>query len=96
LISVHWLLPLDKFAMRSVICMRRDPPSHRDLKPVNFLVKKGAYKLCQFGLAVFGHVDLQTPKERAEAKEVIKNTTTQMFRAPKMVDLYVANNLTQA
>ena len=69
---------------------------HRDLKPVNFLVKNGAYKLCDFGSATFGHVDLQTPSARSEAEEVIQKTTTQMFRAPEMVDLFMAKKLTQA
>jgi serine/threonine protein kinase len=69
---------------------------HRDLKPVNFLVKNGAYKLCDFGSATFGHVDLRTPSARSEAEEVIQKTTTQMFRAPEMVDLFMAKKLTQA
>ena len=68
---------------------------HRDLKPVNFLVKNGAYKLCDFGSAVFGHVDLRTSRARAEAEEVIEKTTTQMFRSPEMVDLYMSKKLTQ-
>ena len=69
---------------------------HRDLKPVNFLVKNGAYKLCDFGSATFGHVDLRTPSARSEAEEVIQKTTTQMFRAPEMVDLFMTKKLTQA
>jgi serine/threonine protein kinase len=80
----------------SYLHAQRPPIVHRDLKPVNFLVKNGAYKLCDFGSAVFGHVDLRTPKARAEAEEVIEKTTTQMFRAPEMVDLYSAKRLTQA
>ena len=80
----------------SYLHAQRPPIVHRDLKPVNFLVKNGAYKLCDFGSAVFGHVDLRTSKARAEAEEVIQKTTTQMFRAPEMVDLYMAKKLTQA
>ena len=80
----------------SYLHAQRPPIVHRDLKPVNFLVKNGAYKLCDFGSAVFGHVDLKTPKARAEAEEVIEKTTTQMFRAPEMVDLYSAKRLTQS
>lgn len=80
----------------SYLHAQRPPIVHRDLKPVNFLVKNGAYKLIDFGSAVFGHVDLRTPKARAEAEEVIEKTTTQMFRAPEMVDLYSAKKLTQA
>jgi serine/threonine protein kinase len=80
----------------SYLHAQRPPIVHRDLKPNNFLVKSGAYKLCDFGSAVFGHVDLRTPKARADAEEVIEKTTTQMFRAPEMVDLYTAKKLTQA
>eukprot|EP00536_Pseudo-nitzschia_multiseries_P002517 jgi/Psemu1/235765/estExt_Genewise1.C_340035 len=80
----------------SYLHAQRPPIVHRDLKPVNFLVKNGAYKLCDFGSAVFGHVDLRTPQARAEAEEVVQKTTTQMFRAPEMVDLYVAKKLTQS
>jgi len=80
----------------SYLHAQRPPIVHRDLKPVNFLVKNGAYKLCDFGSAVFGHVDLRTSKARSEAEEVVQKTTTQMFRAPEMVDLYVAKKLTQA
>ena len=80
----------------SYLHAQRPPIVHRDLKPANFLVKGGAYKLCDFGSAVFGHVDLKTPQARSEAEEVIEKTTTQMFRAPEMVDLYSAKKLTQA
>ncbi len=80
----------------SYLHAQRPPIVHRDLKPVNFLVKNGAYKLCDFGSAVFGHVDIRTQAARAEAEEVIQKTTTQMFRAPEMVDLYMTKRLTQA
>lgn len=79
----------------SYLHAQRPPIVHRDLKPVNFLVKNGAYKLCDFGSAVFGHIELKTQRARMEAEEVIQKTTTQMFRAPEMVDLYMAKKLTQ-
>lgn len=80
----------------SYLHAQRPPIVHRDLKPANFLVKNTGYKLCDFGSAVFGHVDLRTPEARQEAEEVVQRTTTQMFRAPEMVDLYMAKKLTQA
>lgn len=80
----------------SYLHAQRPPIVHRDLKPANFLIKGGAYKLCDFGSAIFGHVDLKTPQDRSEAEEVIQKTTTQMFRAPEMVDLFSAKKLTQA
>ena len=72
------------------------PIIHRDLKPVNFLIKNGSYKLCDFGSAIVGHVDLRTPEQRRAAEEAINKTTTQMFRSPEMVDLYMARRLTEA
>ncbi len=79
----------------SYLHAQRPPIVHRDLKPVNFLIKNGAYKLCDFGSAVMGHTDLRTPENRRKAEEVVQKTTTQMFRAPEMVDLYMAKKLTQ-
>ena len=80
----------------SYLHAQRPPIVHRDLKPANFLIKGGAYKLCDFGSAVFGHIDVKTPEARNEAEEVIEKTTTQMFRAPEMVDLFSVKKLTQA
>ncbi|EED92686.1 predicted protein, partial [Thalassiosira pseudonana CCMP1335] len=80
----------------SYLHAQRPPIIHRDLKPVNFLIKNGSYKLCDFGSAVLGHTDLQTPENRRKAEEVVQKTTTQMFRAPEMVDLYMAKRLTQS
>ncbi|KAL7456973.1 hypothetical protein ACHAWC_008456 [Mediolabrus comicus] len=80
----------------SYLHAQRPPLIHRDLKPVNFLIRNGAYKLCDFGSAVVGHTDLKTPENRRRAEEVVNKTTTQMFRAPEMVDLYMAKRLTQS
>lgn len=80
----------------SYLHAQRPPIVHRDLKPENFLISNGAYKLCDFGSVVFGHVELKTPQDRSAADDVIQKTTTQMFRAPEMVDLYMAKKLTQA
>ena len=80
----------------SYLHAQRPPIVHRDLKPVNFLVKNGAYKLCDFGSAGFGHVELNGKQARHEAEEVIQKTTTQMFRAPaQMVDLFMSKKLMQ-
>lgn len=80
----------------SYLHAQRPPIIHRDLKPVNFLIKNGAYKLCDFGSAVMGHTDLRTPESRRKVEEVVNKTTTQMFRAPEMVDLHMAKRLTQS
>ena len=80
----------------SYLHAQHPPIIHRDLKPVNFLLKNGAYKVCDFGSAVIGHTDLRTPELRRIAEEVVNKTTTQMFRAPEMVDLYMTKRLTEA
>ena len=80
----------------SYLHAQHPPIIHRDLKPVNFLLKNGAYKVCDFGSAVVGHTDLRTPELRRTAEEVVNKTTTQMFRAPEMVDLYMTKRLTEA
>ena len=79
----------------SYIHAQRPTIVHRDLKPNNFLVNRGTYKLCDFGSAIFGDVPLKTQLDRANAEEVIQKTTTQMFRAPEMVDLYMSDKLTE-
>jgi len=85
----------------SFLHAQKPPVVHRDMKPSNFLVvhrdvkpSNFLLKLCDFGSAVIGDVSLETSTERAEAEEVIQKTTTQMFRAPEMVDLFMKNKLT--
>mmetsp|Transcript_26439 Transcript_26439/g.40955 ORF Transcript_26439/g.40955 Transcript_26439/m.40955 type:complete len:620 (+) Transcript_26439:112-1971(+) len=86
---------------------QKPPIVHRDLKLENVLVHidetsncsaKGpvtTYKLCDFGSAIIGHVPLGTATAKANAEEVIEMTTTQIYRAPEMVDLYMAPKLTE-
>lgn len=80
----------------SYLHAQQPPIIHRDLKPVNFLLKNGAYKVCDFGSAVIGHTDLRSPELRRLATDVVTKTTTQMFRAPEMVDLYMTKRLTES
>lgn len=42
-----------------------------------------------------GRVPLDTAEQRANEEEVVEKTTTQMYRAPEMVDLYMASELTE-
>jgi serine/threonine protein kinase len=65
----------------SYLHAQRPPIIHLDLKPENFLIHSGAYKLCDFGSAVVGHVELKTFEDRNDEEEVIKTTTTQIFRS---------------
>lgn len=38
---------------------------------------------------------LETAEQRANEEEVVEKTTTQMYRAPEMVDLYMQRELTE-
>ena len=52
-------------------------------------------RLCDFGSCSFGHTPLRTQEERGIAEEVIAKETTQMYRAPEMVDLHTRDQLTE-
>lgn len=42
-----------------------------------------------------GRVPLHTAEQRVNEEEVVEKTTTQMYRAPEMVDLYMERELTE-
>jgi AP2-associated kinase len=70
--------------------------THRDLKLENILkARNGTIKLCDFGSCVFGNVPLTSALERSQAEDVIGKTTTQSYRAPEMVDLFMREELTE-
>jgi serine/threonine protein kinase len=52
-------------------------------------------KLCDFGSCKEGPILLRNANERAEAEESILKETTQMYRAPEMVNLYMRDSLTE-
>ena len=55
----------------------------------------GYLKLCDFGSCITGYMPTRTPEERSKAEENIGKETTQMYRAPEMVDLYLRDELTE-
>ena len=42
-----------------------------------------------------GRVPLETAEQRVSEEEVVEKTTTHMYRAPEMVDLYMERELTE-
>lgn len=84
--------------LQAVLPMHESSPPvvHRDLKLENILFSAGGdVKLCDFGSCVVGYVPTRTAEEKSRAEEIISKETTQMYRAPEMVDLYMRDEITE-
>ena len=75
---------------------KQEPPLvHRDLKLENVMQgKDGRWKLIDFGSVVFGTVKLATKEDVDREEEQIEKYTTQMYRAPEMVDFFGVSEIT--
>ena len=85
------------------------PLVHRDVKPENLLLiptninqmetilpgmHRWTVRLCDFGSVIEGNQPLRTPTDRKAAEDVIQKSTTQMYRAPEMVNVHSVQELT--
>jgi hypothetical protein len=52
-------------------------------------------RLIDFGSCVIGYTPLRSAEDRSRAEEIISKETTQMYRAPEMVDLFMRDELTE-
>lgn len=50
--------------------------------------------MCDFGSCVIGNVPLRNVEDRTAAEEIISKETTQIYRSPELVDLYMRDALT--
>ena len=76
---------------------KQNPPMvHRDLKLENVMQgKDGRWKLIDFGSVVYGTVHLKTKDDCDREEEQIAKYTTQMSRAPEMVDFFGVSAITE-
>ena len=58
-------------------------------------MKRYHVRICDFGSAVEGTVPLHTPEERRAADDIVQTSTTQMYRAPEMIDVHSVDELTE-
>lgn len=93
---ISYMVCLQIFAQtcRAVAHLHKQTPSiiHRDLKIENLLIsEKGVIKLCDFGSATTEALypdESWTALQRSMTEDEIQRSTTPMYRAPEMVDLY--------
>lgn len=74
----------------------KPPVVHRDLKLENILFgKDNVVRVCDFGSCYDGYIMLRDAGERSAAEESISKETTQMYRAPEMIDIFMRPRLTE-
>jgi serine/threonine protein kinase len=80
---------------------------HLDVTPGRFMMRKSStskmhresqsnfeVKLCSFGCAITGTLPLRNDLERKAALKMIEAITTDLYRAPEMVNLQLSEELT--
>lgn len=65
------------------------------ISAIMWFIFQDTIKLIDFGSCVVGYTPLRNAEDRSRAEDVIARETTQMYRAPEMVDLFMRDELTE-
>ena len=91
-----WGMMYDMVSAVGFMHKQNPPMVHRDLKLENVMQgKDGRWKLIDFGSVVYGTVHLKTKDDCDREEEQIEKYTTQMYRAPEMVDFFGVSEITE-
>ncbi|KAK8791992.1 hypothetical protein WA158_005369 [Blastocystis sp. Blastoise] len=84
-----WEIMYDITSAIAFLHKQKPAIAHRDLKLENILLSKNnTWKLIDFGSCHAGAVELKDKKTITALEDEIAKTTTQMYRAPELVDFF--------
>lgn len=69
------------------------PITHFDIKPENFLLCNGIFKLCDFGSSTTRYYQPRTAQEVLLAETELSTRMTQLYRSPESLDLWSAQKV---
>ena len=87
--SAIWELMYDVTSALVFLHKQKPAIAHRDLKLENILLSKNnTWKLIDFGSCKKGRIELKNKAVMQKVEDDIAKTTTQMYRAPELVDFF--------